>query len=61
VSNAEVSNILMPQIERESVPSLDVDMTDESPDPALALSPTIVPDERDREIAMRAGGIGSLI
>jgi hypothetical protein len=26
------------------------------------MSPTIVPDERDREIAMRgAGGIGSLV
>tara|TARA_R100000655_G_scaffold14953_1_gene33413 strand:- start:925 stop:2547 length:1623 start_codon:yes stop_codon:yes gene_type:complete len=61
VSTSEVSNLLMPEIERQDVPRLDVDMLDDTRDPALALSPTIVPDEKDREIAMRSSGIGSLV
>ncbi len=29
-------------------------------DPAMAMSPTVLPDERDREIAMRQAGISGL-
>lgn len=60
VSNSEVSGKLLPNtqlqqdIDSFAVPSVS--------SPSLAISPTIVPDERDREIAMRdMGGISSLV
>jgi hypothetical protein len=62
VTNPEIAGKLLPdtnlasQIEEFTLPSV-TESTME-----LAMSPTVVPDERDREIAMReAGGIGSLV
>ena len=64
VSNREVSDKLIgtqipqltQQIEGFTMPTV------ADPDRQLAMSPTVLPDERDREIAMReAGGIGSLV
>ena len=62
VTNPEIAGKLLPdvnlasQIDEFTLPSV----TESTPE--LAMSPTIVPDERDREIAMReAGGIGSLV
>tara|TARA_R100000655_G_scaffold34627_1_gene67363 strand:- start:404 stop:2812 length:2409 start_codon:yes stop_codon:yes gene_type:complete len=62
VTNPEIAGKLLPdtnlaeQITDFTMPTV------EDPDRQLAMSPTIVPDERDREIAMRgAGGIGSLV
>ena len=64
VSNREVSDKLIgtqipqltKQIESFTMPTV------ADPDRQLAMSPTVLPDERDREIAMReAGGIGSLV
>jgi hypothetical protein len=62
VTNPEIAGKLLPdtnlasQIDSFTLPSV-TESTME-----LAMSPTVVPDERDREIAMReAGGIGSLV
>jgi|TARA_R100000084_G_scaffold29021_1_gene10540 hypothetical protein len=61
VTGAEVAGKLLPDIE------LAEQITEFSPpqvsDPEIIMSPTILPDEADREIAMRqqAGGIGSLV
>lgn len=62
VTNPEIAGKLLPdvnlasRIDEFTLPSV-TESTME-----LAMSPTIVPDERDREIAMReAGGIGSLV
>ena len=62
VTNPEIAGKLLPdvnlasQIDEFTLPSV-TESTME-----LAMSPTVVPDERDREIAMReAGGIGSLV
>ena len=64
VSNREVSDKLIgtqiPQL-TEQIDSFTLPSVTEST-MELAMSPTVVPDERDREIAMReAGGIGSLV
>jgi len=60
VSNAEVSGKLLPDVQlQEQIDSFNLTPVSE---PTLAMSPTIVPDERDREIAMRdMGGISSLV
>ena len=62
VTNPEIAGKLLPDVKlSEQIESFDLpSITDSTPE--LAMSPTIVPDERDREIAMReAGGIGSLV
>jgi hypothetical protein len=60
VSNAEVSGKLLPDIQlQQDIDSFTVPSVSS---PSLAMSPTIVPDERDREIAMRdMGGISGLV
>jgi hypothetical protein len=60
VSNAEVSGKLLPDIElAEQIDSFNLSPVS---DVSLAMSPTIVPDDRDREIAMRdMGGISGLV
>ena len=62
VTNPEIAGKLLPDINlAEQITDFTMP-TVEDPDRQLAMSPTIVPDERDREIAMRgAGGIGSLV
>jgi hypothetical protein len=62
VTNPEIAGKLLPdtnlaaQITDFTMPTV------ADPDRQLAMSPTVLPDERDREIAMReAGGIGSLV
>jgi hypothetical protein len=64
VSNREVSDKLI----GTQIPQLAEQITDftmptvADADRELAMSPTVLPDERDREITMReAGGIGSLV
>ena len=60
VSNAEVSGKLLPDIQLQQ--DIDSFAVPNVSSPSLAMSPTIVPDERDREIAMRdMGGINSLV
>jgi hypothetical protein len=52
---------LQQQIENFDTTSIDTKV-DEPLSPVERISPTIIPDERDREIAMRqSGGIGSLV
>ena len=52
---------LQQQIENFDTTSIDTKV-DEPLSPVERISPTIIPDEKDREIAMRqAGGIGSLV
>jgi hypothetical protein len=60
VSNAEVSGKLLPDIQlQQDIDSFTVPSVSS---PSLAMSPTVVPDERDREIAMRdMGGISGLV
>ncbi len=59
VSNAEISGKLLPDVQLA-----DQIVSFESPqvsDPEIVMSPSILPNEKDREIAMRdMGGIGSL-
>jgi hypothetical protein len=61
VSNAEISGKLLPDVALvDDIQSFDVPTVS---DASLAMSPTILPDEKDREIAMRQtpGGIAGLI
>jgi hypothetical protein len=52
---------LQQQIENFDTTSIDTKV-DEPLSPVERISPTIIPDEKDREIAMRqSGGIGSLV
>jgi hypothetical protein len=62
VTNPEIAGKLLPDVNLASrIDEFTLPSVTEST-PELAMSPTIVPDERDREIAMReAGGIGSLV
>jgi len=67
VSTAEVSDKLMPEntqlaqsLDNFQMPSVGGDAFGAT-DPVMAASPTILPDERDREIAMRQQGIASLV
>jgi hypothetical protein len=62
VTNPEIAGKLLPDVNlAEQITDFTMP-TVADPDRQLAMSPTIVPDERDREIAMRgAGGIGSLV
>ena len=67
VSTAEVSDKLMPEntqlaqsLDNFQMPSVSGDAFGAT-DPVMAASPTILPDERDREIAMRQQGIASLV
>jgi len=59
VSNAEVSGKLLPEVQlADQIVSFE---TPQVSDPAMLMSPSILPNEKDREIAMRdMGGIGSL-
>ena len=66
VSTAEVSDKLMPEntqlaqsIDSFQMPNVSGNAFGAT-DPAMAASPTLLPDERDREIAMRQQGIASL-
>ena len=66
VSTAEVSDKLMPEntqlaqsIDNFQMPNVSGNAFGAT-DPAMAASPTLLPDERDREIAMRQQGIASL-
>ena len=60
VSNAEVSGKLLPDIQLQQ--DIDSFAVPSVSSPSLAMSPTVVPDERDREIAMRnMGGISGLV
>tara|TARA_R100000700_G_C3173189_1_gene147697 strand:- start:254 stop:2620 length:2367 start_codon:yes stop_codon:yes gene_type:complete len=60
VSNAEVSGKLLPDIQLQQ--DIDSFAVPSVSSPSFAMSPTIVPDERDREIAMRdMSGINSLV
>jgi hypothetical protein len=61
VSNAEIAGKLLPDVALvDDIQSFDVPTVS---DASLAMSPTILPDEKDREIAMRQtpGGIAGLI
>ena len=65
VSGNEVSNKLMPtnvdlenRLRSFEVPEVEGNLF--AQDPAMAMSPTVLPDERDREIAMRQAGISGL-
>ena len=67
VSTAEVSDKLMPvntqlaqSLDSFQMPSVSGDAFGAT-DPVMAASPTILPDERDREIAMRQQGIMNLV
>jgi hypothetical protein len=60
VTNPEIAGKLLPDIQlAEQVVAFEAPQVS---DPAVIMSPTVLPDEADREIAMRqqAGGIGSL-
>ena len=59
VSNAEVSGKLLPEVQlADQIVSFE---TPQVSDPGILMSPSILPNEKDREIAMRdMGGIGSL-
>ena len=59
VSNAEVSGKLLPEVRlADQIISFE---TPQVSDPEMLMSPSILPNEKDREIAMRdMGGIGSL-
>jgi len=65
VSGNEVSNKLMPtnvdlenRLRSFEVPEVEGNLF--AQDPAMAMSPTVLPDEKDREIAMRQAGISGL-
>ena len=61
VSNAEVAGKLLPDNINLEERITSFELPTVSADQDLAVSPTVVPDERDREIAMReAGGIQAL-
>ena len=60
VTNPEIAGKLLPDIKlAEQVVGFEAPQVS---DPEVIMSPTVLPDEADREIAMRqqAGGIGSL-
>ena len=60
VTNPEIAGKLLPDVElAEQVVGFEAPQVS---DPEIIMSPTVLPDEADREIAMRqqAGGIGSL-
>ena len=65
VSGNEVSNKLMPtnvdlenRLRSFEVPQIEGDLF--AQDQGIAMSPTVLPDEKDREIAMRQAGISGL-
>ena len=62
VTNSEIAGKLLPDVNLAAQITDFTMPTVVDPDRQLAMSPTVLPDERDREIAMRgAGGIGSLV
>ena len=62
VTNSEIAGKLLPDVKlSEQITDFTMPTVADA-DRELAMSPTVLPDERDREIAMReAGGIGSLV